>query len=137
MYDASGLRLIPGRTANVLVNHDADQVIGTVDSLMRIEDTNGPWLAAVATLDRCPEWLNTRYTRASFALLAGRTSHTLGREIVRGGYIDEVSLLTADREPVEPSARLLTLHPKEDRSRRPAAPVAPVVRRAVPSARGR
>ena len=41
----------------LLVNHDENREIGLVRELMRFEDTDGPWLVAVATLTDRPDWL--------------------------------------------------------------------------------
>jgi hypothetical protein len=58
MYDAGALTFFPGKSsAPLLVNHDKTREIGVIDELMRFEDTDGPWLVALATVTDRPCWL--------------------------------------------------------------------------------
>jgi hypothetical protein len=128
MYDPSALALAPGRTtAPLLVNHDDSQVIGTVDTLMRVQDTDGPWLCGLAEVHDCPGWLR-RNTPVSFAYHSLGTSRDVlgGCEIVRRGLVTEVSVLPPWSEPAEPLAKVLTLHPTETK------PAAVAAHRATP-----
>ena len=120
MYDHDSLTFFPNRTSvPLLVNHDETRVIGVVRELTRFEDTDGPWLAALATVTDRPAWLK-RGTRASFGYRGGRTSSFDG-DVLRQGWVTEVSVLTADHEPLEPGARVLTLRENAN----PIRPVAP------------
>ena len=68
------LTFLPHRTSvPLLVNHCADREIGVVRELMRFEDTDGPWLVAVATVTDRPDWLK-RGVRASFGYKLARYS---------------------------------------------------------------
>ena len=74
LYDHGSLTFFPGKTSvPLLVNHDENHEIGVVRELMRFEDTDGPWLVAVANVSDRPEWLK-RGVRASFGFKLGRTS---------------------------------------------------------------
>lgn len=119
-FDHGALSFFPGKTSvPLLVNHDPEREIGVVRELTRFMDTDGPWLAALCTVTDKPEWLK-RGTRASFGYKCGRTS-TFDRDVLRKGWVTEVSVLTAGHEPLEPGARVLTL--REDAN--PILPVAP------------
>lgn len=109
MYDHNSLTFLPHRTnVPLLINHDAERPIGVVRELMRFEDTDGPWLVAVATVTDRPEWLK-RGTRASFGCKLARYSSFERHDVMRKGYVTEVSVLTVGHEPLEPGARVLTL----------------------------
>ncbi len=114
MYDSGALTFHPGKTsAKLLVNHDDDHEIGVVHTLTRWEDTDGPWLAAIAEITDRPEWLE-RGTRASFGYGPIHTApDVFGCEILRRGIVNEVSVLSPGREPAEPLACVLALHPTE------------------------
>jgi hypothetical protein len=114
MYDPGSLTFSPGKSsAPLLVDHCDTREVGVVRELTRFEDTDGPWLAVVATVTDRPEWLK-RGVRASFSYQPARTSHDVfGCEILRRGLITEVSVPSPDREPVEPLAQVLTFHPIE------------------------
>lgn len=113
MFDAGSLTLMPGQTpVPVLVNHDQDRVVGTVDTLIRWEDADGPWVAAIATIHHRPVWLE-KGARASFGYKNGSTNDDFfGHEVVHRGYVTEVSVLIG-RTPAEPCAQVLTLRPAE------------------------
>ena len=91
MYDNHSLTFLPHRTSGVplLVNHDPEREIGVVRELMRFEDTDGPWLVAVATVTDRPEWLK-RGTRASFGCKLARYSSFERHDVMRKGYVTEV-----------------------------------------------
>ena len=110
MYDPGALTMIPGKTTcPVIVNHDANRLVGEVSSLIRWDDETGPWLAAIRTIHDAPVWLS-KETRVSFGYKpAGTSSDVFGCEIARRGLVDEVSLLAPDRKPAEPLARVVTL----------------------------
>jgi hypothetical protein len=112
MYDAGGLRLLPGHdSAPLLANHD--RAIGTVDRLMLFEDVDGPWLTAITTVADRPAWLK-RGARASFAFKAAHTNPDFfGCTVVHRGLLTEVSVLSPDREAVESAACVLSLRPAE------------------------
>jgi hypothetical protein len=95
------------------LNHDDDRVIGSIYSVLAYEDTDGPWLAAMATIDEPPEWLRKNDTKASFCFKPLTRSQAFGCEIVRHGILDEVSVLSPDRRPQEPLARVVSLREAE------------------------
>ena len=66
LYDAGALTFMPGQTtAPVLVGHDHDRVIGTVDTLVRHEQIDGPWLCAIAKSTTAPPgWSDTPRCRS-------------------------------------------------------------------------
>ena len=70
-------------TVPLLVNHDETRVIGIVRELTRFEDTDGPWLVALATVTDRPAWLK-RGTRASFGYKCGRTQQLRPRRSPQG-----------------------------------------------------
>lgn len=109
-YDSGALTLLR-KTAPLLVDHDRNRQVGTVDMLYRMEWTDGPWLCASATVTDPPSWLS-RDTRASFAFIpfqrssfirAGEADH------VRKAWVTEVSVLSPGIEPAEPLARVMSL----------------------------
>ncbi len=109
------LALLPGKTeVPLLVDHNDDRRIGTVHTLTRFEDTDGPWLACIAEIEDVPCWLRKNETKVSFSYKPAATSHDVfGCEISRRGYITEVSVLSPATVPAEPLAKVLTLHPTE------------------------
>ena len=62
----------------------------------------------MATVTDCPDWLK-RGTRASFGCKLARYSSFERHDVMRKGYVTEVSVLTVGHEPLEPGARVLTL----------------------------
>jgi hypothetical protein len=113
LYDGGGLRLLPSRGekfAPVLCDHDAGQVMGRFEKMLRLDD-NGPWMTAIATLTKCPPWLK-RGTPASFAFIAPIWD-SFGNNIVRRAIVREVSVLSPGVEPAEPGARVLYVKPAE------------------------
>src|SRR5690349_2876843 len=58
LYDSSSLTFAPGQTTcPLIIDHDDAKQIGVVRSIDRFEDTDGPWLTAVATIYDRPAWL--------------------------------------------------------------------------------
>jgi hypothetical protein len=117
MYDFGALTFLPGKSSVPLfVNHDKARQIGVVTELMRLDDIDGPWLAALATITDRPCWLE-RGTRCSFAYASAGTSHDFfGCQIVRRGLVSEVSVLSPDRTPAEPLASVWSLRRAETTS---------------------
>ena len=76
-------------------------------------------IACLAVVSDRSAWLRPG-TRASFGYKCGRTS-SFDPDVLRKGWVTEVSVLTAGHEPLEPGARVLTL--REDAN--PILPVAP------------
>ena len=100
-YDHGSLTFFPGKASvPLLVNHDAERPIGVVRELTRVEATDGPWIAALAIVIDRPAWLRPG-TRASFGYRGGRTSSFDG-DVLRQGWVTEVSVLSAEHEPLEP-----------------------------------
>jgi hypothetical protein len=123
LYD-HGVELFPGREVPLLVNHDPVLRIGTVDGLCRLDDTplgGVKWLYARAEIDAPPEWLK-KGSAASIGFLPIQRVERWGRDIVRRGYVDEVSVLSPSKAPAEPLARVMLLYEPE-----PKAPKATVL----------
>lgn len=130
LYDSGALRFLPGHdTVPLLINHDEERPLGVVRELTRFEDTDEPWLAAIAEIEDPPDWLKHGLP-ASFAyknLL--RNPDMFGCDVVRHALVTEVSVLTTSK-PAEPGARVLTVNP----TKKPK-PAPTVIRRAAPIAR--
>jgi hypothetical protein len=132
LYDTSQLRMLPHeQTIPLLVDHDENRELGRVNELMRLRDSDGWWLCAIATLEKCPVWLK-RGVPSSFRFNRLQ-SDGFGNDIVRAGLVREVSVLSS-AEPYEPLARVWSVKAVEE-AKPKAAPA--VVRRSEPSARGR
>jgi hypothetical protein len=105
-YNHGGLKLLPD--AAVLVNHDDEQRVGTVDELDRFDDGQGEWLIARCTIFDAPPWL-TKTTCASIGFTEVQ-SVPLGRGTRFGyGFVQEVSLVSPSKKPREGAARILLL----------------------------
>lgn len=110
----SKLEFIPGKTSvPLLLNHDDDREIGTVDLIYRGEWIDGPWYFAAATLDRePPPWLQ-RGCRVSFRCTPLHrnedfTIRGVTADVLYRGFVNEVSVLVG-REPAEPLAQVLSV----------------------------
>jgi hypothetical protein len=82
-----------------------------VTGLLRWDDGHplAPWLAArVEIFDGEAEWV-TKHTAASFDYVTMYRSEWHGWEVVRSGYVREVSVLRAGMYPAEPLARVVLL----------------------------
>jgi hypothetical protein len=115
MYDHGALTFAPGKSSvPLLVDHAKEREIGVVHTLTRYEDTDGPWLAAIAEITELPCWLRKYESKASFGYLpAGTSNDVFGCEIARRGLVTEVSVLSPGCKPAEPLAQVLTLNPTE------------------------
>jgi hypothetical protein len=116
VYDPGSLKMPPGRTSvPLIVNHDDDRVVGSVRAFSRMEDVGDPWTVAHATIDRCPSWLRKDDTKASFGYkVLFENPDVFGCEVVRDAFVTEVSLLSPDRKPKEPLARVVGLWEAEN-----------------------
>ena len=129
LYDHGALTMLPGRTSvPLIVDHDEKRVVGSVRSFSRQDDTDGPWLVAHATVDRCPAWLRKYDTKASFEYIGARQTQDFGCEITRHGWVTEVSLLSPGAIPAEPLAKVVGLWSTEA-SPRKATALQPEIRR--------
>jgi hypothetical protein len=115
MYDPGSLKMLPSQSSIPLViDHDVNRVVGSVRSFSRMDDVDGPWYVAHATVDRCPAWLRNRDTKASFEhknLFVNED--VFGCKVVRDAIVTEVSILSPDRRPKEPGARVIGLWEQE------------------------
>lgn len=120
LYWSGSLELHPdGRTVPLLVDHDFERQVGTVDGLFEMPFGDGPWVCANVTITDPPTWLKQQRTKASFARL-NRESMWVGRcERVERADITEVSILSPATLPGEPLAEvtLLRTDPKQERER--------------------
>jgi hypothetical protein len=94
----------------VLIDHDEQREIGFVDELVRVDWTDGPWLAGLATIRDAPGWLQ-RGTCVSFEYKPCGKSEWRGCEILRHSFLTEISVLSAGVKPKEPLAEVLTFAP--------------------------
>jgi hypothetical protein len=68
-----------------------------------------------------PEWLRARETPVSFACKSLLQSDAHGCDIIRDGWLTEVSVLSPDRTPAEPLAKVVYLRPAEETAARSEA----------------
>ena len=110
LYEQKAFRFRPGVTEiSLLVDHDRERQVGTVDLVHRMEWTDGPWMVARATVTDPPGWLRTNDTKASFAFNALARGTFTTCEHVMEALINEVSILSPGKQPAEPLARVLSL----------------------------
>lgn len=128
----------------VIVDHNDDQRVGTVDELRHDWDSagHGIWWVARATIDDPPEWLGARETRASFAFIPLAQRSVGDWQVIDDAVITEITLLSPRRTPADSLARVELLYDPETspitRSPRPAAPILePHLRQAQEDARQR
>lgn len=119
-YWPGSLKLIPDVETPLLVNHDESRQVGVVRSLSEFDDTDGRWISAHVTVTDPPCWLDKR-TAASFGRITvhappmGEDAHRVTRALVK-----EVSILSPDRRPREPLARVLWIGKPESPAAVPA-----------------
>jgi hypothetical protein len=104
LYDEARL----WRDAEVLIDHDSGQSVGSVLSLFRFDDTDGMWNAAKLRIDDPPTWLR-KGTPVSVG--GGRT---LERTPINGWPIShmlvrEISIVSPAMTPKHPGARIMSL----------------------------
>jgi hypothetical protein len=107
LYDS--MQLAPD--APLLVDHDPERVVGRVVELVRWDDGHplAPWLAARCEIfDGEAEWVS-KQTAASFDYVTLHRTEWRGHEVIRSGYVREVSILRAGTRPVEPLARVVLI----------------------------
>lgn len=116
LYDGHALSFMPGTTeVPLLVDHDKDRQVGVVKRLYRIEEPDGPWLAASCHVTSPPGWL-TRDTKASFAFIPIQHSSFTqpgDAEHLRKAWVTEVSILSPGTQPAEPRAKVTLLEPSK------------------------
>jgi hypothetical protein len=118
------LRFLPAcPTVPLLVDHDDQHQIGYVRELVRIEDTTGPWIFGRAVVTSPPAWLK-RGTPASLGskILSRSSFH---HDVVRDAIVDEISILSAAKQPAEPLAQVTLLErvdPASSPAVRPSSP---------------
>jgi hypothetical protein len=111
MYDPGALRFLPPKaSAPLLIDHDTERQIGFVSELTRVDWTSGPWLAGLATITDAPGWLK-QGTRASFEYKPIQRTDWRGCDILRHGFVTEISVLSPSVKPAEPLAQVLTFGP--------------------------
>lgn len=128
-YDSNALSFLPTRpTVPLLIDYSPERVIGEVSQLFRHKDTDGFWYVAVARVAEQPSWLG-RGTAASFAYYPVQTD-SFGHNILRCGYMKEVSVLSPGVEPYESGARVEFVKsveepkPKPPKVQSPSVPLA-------------
>jgi hypothetical protein len=129
----SGSLELATREIPLLIDHDWERQVGTVDALFEMPYGDGPWYTAHAAITEPPAWLTQRDTKASFARL-NRDSLWVGRcERVRHAHVTEVSILSPDTRPCEPLAEVTSLRRRQpEPTREPEGEIiwgGPMVRR--------
>jgi hypothetical protein len=112
MYYPGALRFLPGTEAvPLIVDHDDDREIGTVQKLHKWDWPGGPWIFASATVTAPPPWLK-RGTRVSFGSKVIDRRDVSIREyqadVVALAFVEEVSVLSPSVQPAEPCAEVLS-----------------------------
>jgi hypothetical protein len=109
LYWSGSLELHPGyREIPVIVDHDFERQVGTVDSLVEMPFADGPWVCAFATITDPPAWLEQR-TKASFARLNYESTWVGRCERVARAHVTEISVLSPGTLPAEPLAEVTSL----------------------------
>lgn len=104
IWRTSDLKLGPAG-ADVRIDHDEDKQIGRVLELSSMGwSDGGRWIVARCELDTVPDWLK-RGTKAS----CGYHDFNAGRDVTGLSLLQEVSLLSPGRTPVEPGAEVVLL----------------------------
>ncbi len=110
----SELRFLPSKSSvPVVINHDVDREVGRVHEIFVMEWPEGSemrrWnVARCSLIDPLPGWLR-RGTGASFSHRRLHTHSLNGWDHVTSAFVDEVTLVGPDFEPVEPLAEVLLL----------------------------
>lgn len=117
MYEPGALKFLPTRdTVPLIVDHDDDREIGTVQKLHRWDWIDGPWIFASATVTAPPPWLK-RGTRVSFgSKIVSRRDVSIreyNADVVALAFVEEVSVLSPSVQPREPCAEVLSIRPIE------------------------
>jgi hypothetical protein len=128
LYERGAFQFLPGKTTvPLLVDHEDSREIGTVHELFRMDWIDGPWIVARATLTAPPSWLK-RGARASFGFSAFQRRELNIRgtraDVIAGGIVTEVSVLSPSVKPAEPCAEVLSLRPTESPAAGADRPVA-------------
>jgi hypothetical protein len=104
-YARGALQLLRREGVPVVVDHSMDCRIGVVHGLVEFEDTDGCWVWARARITDPPPWLR-KGTRCSFGSLP---IHRGGLGWIHSAFVKEVSVLSANHEPVESRAHVARL----------------------------
>jgi hypothetical protein len=96
-------------TVPFIVDHERE--VGTVHELFRLDWTDGPWIAARATVTDPPGWLR-RGAKASFEFTALHRRELslpgVEAEVIASGLVTEVSVLSPATQPAEPCAEVVS-----------------------------
>jgi hypothetical protein len=110
-YGRGCLRVLPGSAVPVVIDHDLERQIGTVDELIELDDVDGTWLAARCLLDAPPEWVRVG-TGASLGSKPLRRQQLGAGHRVLDAILEEVTLVLR-QTPREPGARVVLLREAE------------------------
>lgn len=91
LYTSNALRFRPGITeVPLLVDHHDDRRIGTVTQIFRMDWTDGPWWAALATIDGTPPpWMRRYHTKCSFGLATTSRGSFTDAELVMAALVSD------------------------------------------------
>ena len=115
LYASNALRFKPGLSeVPLLIDHQDDRRIGTVSKIFTMDWTDGPWWAALATIDNePPAWMRRYETKCSFRIATYARGSFTDAELVRGALVSEVSVLSPGTQPAEPLAQVLSVRRSE------------------------
>lgn len=118
-YWNNALRMLPTKPTPIVIDHQLDNVIGTVIELFTMPFTDGEWIVARGVIDRPPDWLQPHRTKASVGYWkVHSTPHINGSTRITSAIVEEISVLT-DLEPAEPLAEVMLLQRSTAPSSRP------------------
>ena len=116
LYDHGAFRLLRPDLP-ILVDHDDSRQVGIVREVAEIADTDGDWLAALATFTDPPGWV-TRGTPVSFGYHTFRRQQIGDWSRINSGLLTEISVLSQTMKPADTRARVLTFGPADDAAAR-------------------
>ena len=120
LWRSNALRILPHQpTPKLLVDHDDEQVIGYVEKILHLEDTDGPWFMGKAVVTHPPYWLK-RGTPASLSSKILARS-TFSEDIICDALVHEISVLSPGVQPAEPLARVELYAPRSSPAARDAS----------------
>jgi phage head maturation protease len=108
-YQRGALRLLGDRPVPLLINHDVNRQVGEVTEFVELEEADGLWLYARATVTDPPEWLTVQRTKASFGFGPVERQRFGNLDRVLRGVVREVSILSPSRAPADELARVVLL----------------------------
>lgn len=126
LYDQ--IKMLPKIGAAVVVDHDPNRPVGEVLDVFTMDwpepVPDARWLFARARIDHPPAWLE-RGSGASISFIPTFVREAFGWEVVREGWLKEVTLCSPTHIPVEELARVVTLREERASDSRHSSAVGP------------